>query len=310
MHSRFYTKIFVDKWPSEAGGILLALLNTVLFLYSGPIAATNAVIAEWGRWFYKITSLHMLIPWHVLPVSKYFPESMLYVGLMSGVLLSVLFAGRFSLKREEKGGYVQGFIGGALMGTGSFLAGACILGGMYSDIMSLSLNGFVMMAGLLGGAFIGGKFMMWQISRKAAELFSIDCCGTEPVPKRDGIRENRRHLQPRIAAAGAIILFTVISLDLLVDSGFPVAAFVAGILAGVIIQRSAFCFAAAFREIFMTRTTRMMKSLVLSLLIGVTGFTLIKVAGLKPSESYFFHTSWRVLAGGVIFGFGMTIAGG
>jgi len=309
MYFHFYKKIFVDKWPSEAGAVLLALLNTLLYFYSGPIAATNAVIAEWGRWFYKITSLNTLVPWNVIPLSAYFPQSMMYVGLMCGVFLAAQLAGRFSIKKEETGGYVQGFIGGALMGIGSFLAGACILGGMYSDIMLLSLNGFVMMAGLLGGAFLGGKYMMRQISRKAEALFAADCCSTEASGK-DVSGNRQRKIQPKIALAGLFIIFIVISLDLVFATGFPTVAFAAGILAGFIFQRSAFCFAAAFREIFMTRTTRMMRSLVLSLVIGVIGFTAIKLAGVKPPASYNFYTSWRVLAGGVIFGFGMTITGG
>lgn len=310
MHSTYYKKIFVNKWPSEVGGVLLALLNTLMFAYSGPIGATTAVIADWGRWIYKITMLNNLIPWQVLPNSRYFPESMLYIGLMSGVLLSALFAGQFSLKREETGGYIQGFIGGTLMGIGSFLAGWCLLGGLYSSIMGLSLSGFVMMAGLLAGAFIGGKFLIWQINRKAAELFDVDCCQDKTASKKEMTRDNQRKIQPFIAVAGALLILMIIALDLLIKTGFPTAAFLFGMLFGIIIQRSAFCFTAAFREIFMTRTTRMMKSLVISLAVGVIGFTLIKAVGIKPWDSYVFHTSLKLLFGGVIFGFGMTITGG
>ncbi len=310
MYSEYYKKIVVDKWPSEVGGVLLALLNTLMFAYSGPLGGTTAVIAEWGRWIYKTTMLNNLIPWQVLPNSRYFPQSMLYIGLMSGVLLSALFAGQFSLKREETGGYIQGFIGGALMGIGSFLAGWCILGGVFSDIMMLSLNGFIMMAGLLAGAFIGGKFVMWQIDKKAMELFSSDCCQTKPASKNDLTKKDYRSIQPKVAMAGAFLILIIFAIDMLIGAEFPTAAFSFGILFGIIIQRSAFCFAAAFREIFMTRTTRMMKSLVISLAVGAVGFTLIKAAGLKPSDSYIFHTSWRILIGGLIFGFGMTITGG
>lgn len=252
----------------------------------------------------------MLIPWQVLQDSRYFPQSILYTGLMSGVLLSALCAGQFSLKREDAGGYFQGFTGGALMGIGSFLSGACILGGLYSDIMALSLNGFVMMAGLLAGACLGGKFMMWQINRKAYALFNPACCQEESAAKEARVKKDHRNVQRGLAVAGVILIGTVISLDILYGTEFPAAAFLSGLLFGIVIQRSAFCFAAAFREIFMTRTTRMMRSLILSLIIGAAGFTLIKMAGLKPSGTYVFQTTWRVLIGGLIFGFGMTITGG
>lgn len=310
MLSILYKKIFEEKWPSELGGVLLALLNTLLFLYSGPIAATTAVISDWGQWVYKTASMNLESPVHFLQTSRYFPEHMIYIGLMLGVFLSALLAKQFSLKREGAGGYIQGFIGGALMGIGSFFAGYCLFGGLWSGIMGLSLSGFVMMAGLLAGAYIGSKFVMWQINRHAEELFSPDS-HKRTDSKNNAVKKNYRHLQPKIAVVGALLILTVTSIDALFRTGFPTAAFVSGILFGIIFQRSAFCFAAAFREIFVTRTSRMMRSLVISLAVGVTGFTVIMAAGLKPAESsYVFRAGWNIFLGSVIFGFGMTITGG
>lgn len=311
MNSKYYKKIFEEKWPSEVGGIILALLNTAMFIYSGPIATTTAVIADWGRWTYNTAFMNLQSPVHFLQTSRYFPQHILYIGLMAGVFLSALLAKQFSLKKEETGGYIQGFIGGALMGIGSFLAGACILGGLYSSIMMLSLSGFVMMAGLLTGAYIGGKFMMWQIDRQAEKLFSPASSQTIPAPINYIFKKDYRHIQPKIAIAGILLILIIISIDILIGTEFPAAAFVSGILFGIVFQRSAFCFAAAFREIFLTRTTRMMRSLVISMVVGVIGFTIIMMAGIKPIITpYVFETGLRSLIGGIIFGFGMTITGG
>ncbi|MBI5097654.1 MAG: YeeE/YedE family protein [Nitrospirae bacterium] len=310
MFSIFYKKIFEEKWPSELGGVLLALLNTLLFLHSGPIAATNAVIADWGRWIYNVALLNLQSPVYFLQTSRYFPQSIMYIGLMLGVFLSALLAKQFSIKRDKTGGYIQGFIGGALMGIGSFLAGACILGGLFSDIMGLSLSGFVMMAGLLAGAYIGGIFVMWQINRQAEKLFNPDHCEVKTASKDYIVKKDYRGIQPKIAITVALLLLAIISIDKLTGTGFPSAALLSGILFGIIFQRSAFCFVAAFREIFLTGTTRMMRSLIISLLIGAAGFSIIMAAGLRPTEVYIFHTSGRLLLGSVIFGFGMTITGG
>ncbi|RJQ50174.1 MAG: hypothetical protein C4526_12340 [Nitrospiraceae bacterium] len=309
MPSGFYNKIFEEKWPSEVGGVTLALLNILLFVYSGPIGATNAVIAEWGRWVYKTASMDLQSPVSFLRTSRLFAQSILYIGLMAGVFLSALLAKQFSLKREKVGGYIQGFVGGALMGIGCFIAGWCILGGVYSDIMGLSLDGFVMMSGLLAGAYIGGKFVMWQINRQAEKLFSTDSL-LKTGPGTDVVNKDYRHMQPKIAVVGAVLVLTVVSVDVVIGTEFPAAAFLSGMLFGVIFQRSAFCFAAAFREIFVTRTTRMMRSLIISLAVGVAGFTVIMAIGLKPLNSYVFQTSLRPLLGGAILGFGMTITGG
>ncbi|MBI5739271.1 MAG: YeeE/YedE family protein [Nitrospirae bacterium] len=310
MPSDLYKKIFEEKWPSELGAVILALLNTLMFLYSGPIATTTAVIADWGRWVYKIPSMNIQPPAQFLQASRYYAEHVLYIGLMSGVFLSALTAKQFSLKREKISGYVQGFIGGSLMGIGSFLAGACILGGLYSDIMGLSLSGFVMMAGLLAGAFIGGKFVIWQINRESEKLFGSGPLRMGNASKNEVIKKDYRRFQPAIAAVASLVILFIIAADIYKGSKFPAAAFLFGAFFGVVFQRSAFCFASAFREIFVTRTTRMMRSLVISLLIGVAGFTLVKTAGLRPEESYVFRAGWNIFFGSVIFGFGMTITGG
>lgn len=310
MPSKIYKKIFEDKWPSELGGILLALLNTLVFLYSGPIAGTTAVIAEWSRWIYSLSLMNITIPVELMQTSKYFPQSMLYIGLMLGVFLSALFGKQFTLRREKIGGYVQGLIGGSLMGIGSFLAGACLLGGLYTNIMMLSVSGFVMMAGLLAGAYLGGKFVMWQINRQAEELFTPDSFQIKTAQNVQTVKKDYSYMQPILALVVAFLILALITADTLAGTGFPSAALLSGILFGVIFQRSAFCFAAAFREIFVTRTTRMMRSLIISLAVGVTGFTIIMASGFKPMETYVFQTSGRLLIGGIIFGFGMTITGG
>jgi hypothetical protein len=305
-----YKKIFEEKWPSELGGVLLALLNTFLFLYSGPIAATNAVIADWGRWIYNIALMKLESPVHFLQTSRYFPQNIIYIGLMLGVFLSALFAKQFSLKREKIGGYIQGFIGGALMGIGSFFAGYCLLGGVFTGIMGLSLSGFVMMAGFLAGAYIGVKFVMWQINRQADNLFSPDPRQIKTESKDFIVKKNWRDIQPKIAIVGALLVLVIVSVDTFIATKFPSAALLSGILFGIIFQRSAFCFVAAFREIFLTGTTRMMRSLIISLLIGASGFSIIMAVGIKPAtEAYIFDTSARILLGSLIFGFGMTITG-
>jgi len=306
--SVFYKKVFEEKWSSTTGGLLLAILNTFLFLYSGPIGATNAVISTWGRWVYNAVLIKPESPLGFLQRSGYLPQCMIYIGLMLGVFLSALAARQFSIRKEGISGYIQGFAGGALMGIGSFLAGGCLLGGFYSGIMGLSLNGFVMMMGLLVGAYLGGRFVIWQINRQTDDLFI-------PHPEKEGkkhpVKRNRRDIQPWIAIMGWLIVLGIISLDRFIGGGFPSAAFLSGILFGVVFQRSGFCFVAAFRELFVTKTTRMMRSLTISLIVGVTGFSLIMVTGLKPPiEDYIFHTNTGILVGGLIFGFGMTITGG
>ena len=80
---------------------------------------------------------------------------------------------------------------------------------------------------------------------------------------------------------------------------------------GVILVRSRFCFARAFREPFMTGEAKVTQAVILSLAISVIGFSLLKWGGVRMEGSYIApNFGLGALVGGFIFGFGMLITGG
>jgi len=308
MHSKLYKKIFEDKWPSEIGGVLLAFLNILMILHSRPIGGFNAVLDAWGRWIYKITWLNIQTPIKLVQPPIFGERYILVIGFVLGVFFSALLAKQFRIRRDNIGGYTLGFIGGALMGIGSSIAGGCNLGGFYSSVMALSLNGFIMMLGLIIGAYIGGRFMVWQINRQAERLFELDVCHKEK-PSED-TKKDYKHRQPKIAAAVALLIISISSLFIFGGKSSLGIMILFGAAFGIVFQRSAFCITAAFREIFITKSTRMMRSLLISLIIGVIGFSIIKASGYRPMDMFVFQAGLSNLIGGIIFGFGMTITGG
>ncbi len=307
MHSELYKKIFEKKWPSELGAVILALLSILIFLYSSPLGGVQAAISDWGIWIYNITFLDTpktgaeLVP----PLTN--RRNILISGFIIGVFLSAVLAGQFKIRKE--GSYIQGFAGGALMGIGGFLVGGCNVGAFYSSVMALSLSGFIMMAGLLIGAYLGGKFMVWQIDRQAEKLFNADTGHISSSSKKD-IKKDNKLLYIRLALIVGLITVSMASFLIIKEKIFVVTILLFGLLFGIVFQRAAFCFTAAFREIFITKSTRMMRSLLLSLIIGIAGFSIIKATGIKPTNIFVWRTGLPVLVGGVIFGFGMTITGG
>jgi uncharacterized protein len=78
-----------------------------------------------------------------------------------------------------------------------------------------------------------------------------------------------------------------------------------------IMHRSGFCFACYFREPFMTGDAAAAQAVIISLLISVLGYAVIKWTGLC-SELVFPASSFGLggLVGGFIFGFGMLLTGG
>ena len=84
-----------------------------------------------------------------------------------------------------------------------------------------------------------------------------------------------------------------------------------GLFIGMILQRSRWCIVRALREPFMTGDAEPAVAIIAGLIIGLLGFTVIKIMGLGSETSMVAANFWMpAIIGGIIFGFGMTIAGG
>ncbi len=90
-----------------------------------------------------------------------------------------------------------------------------------------------------------------------------------------------------------------------------------GLLIGFVMQRSRFCFTAAFRDLFMLKSGRNMKGVIVGMAVATVGFGLI-MANLLPNptlgtiapEAHANPVGLHLLFGGLLFGVGMVVAGG
>ncbi len=84
-----------------------------------------------------------------------------------------------------------------------------------------------------------------------------------------------------------------------------------GFLFGYILQRSRFCFAAAFRDVFMVRNTAVSRAVLLLIILTSLGFALVHLikGDALPAGGTIYPVGFHTIAGGLIFGFGLVIAG-
>lgn len=89
------------------------------------------------------------------------------------------------------------------------------------------------------------------------------------------------------------------------------AGFVLGGTAGYLMHRSDYCVAGMFRDLFLFRSTLMIKTLLLLIALSLLLFELIRLAGLTAVPFPFFGPPSAVnILGGFLFGIGMVLAGG
>ena len=113
---------------------------------------------------------------------------------------------------------------------------------------------------------------------------------------------------------GVIVLIIGGALAFLYDVGTEkvlIGFVLIGLLIGVILQRSRWCIVRALRETFMTGDAKPTEAIIAGIVVGMIGFTTIKFMGIGPETSMVAANYWvPAIVGGIIFGFGMTIAGG
>jgi uncharacterized membrane protein YedE/YeeE len=295
-----YELLFYNRWPSWLAGILMAILALMIFLWHFPWGISGGY-HNWGDWIYYlsgITDARPLSPW-------LHPVSVLNIGMIGGALISALFSREFRIHKTSRLEYLKGILGGMLMGVGSAFAGGCIEGGFYTAIGIFSMGGFAMMVGLGIGSYIGLRYLIWETDNMPANP-----AYRQPLPSQKPPFFNWSQAKPYI---GGLIVLAVIT-AFYFYSFFDVTEIGGlcffGMLVGMVMHRSRFCFVRVFRCPMMTGDAEMVKTVSLSLVIYAMGSAVIKWNFLQPDMMGVYHPFWiGSLVGGVFFGMGMIIAG-
>jgi len=122
----------------------------------------------------------------------------------------------------------------------------------------------------------------------------------------------------RFGVAAALAIGLVVAAALLHGNRGREASFsvLAGFAFGLLLQRSRFCFASAFRDLFLLRDRRVMLGVLAALAVGSVGYIVILQAQLPdpsrflPPTGHIAPAGWHLLLGGLSFGVGMVLAGG
>jgi len=91
-----------------------------------------------------------------------------------------------------------------------------------------------------------------------------------------------------------------------------------GILIGITMQRSRFCFAASFRDPIMVGTTSLFRAVIIGLIISTIGFSIFQYITIGNMDNYsiahvpgqIYPVGFHTILGAILFGIGMVIAGG
>lgn len=168
-----YKKMFKKPWPYLIGGIILGILNVILFATTGRAWKVTTGFLYWGAYILELFNFEPS-NWYYFSVygngladgetfiKNYF--TVINIAIILGALIAVLLASEFKFKRiKNKKQLFFGLLGGLMMGYGTRLSFGCNIGAYFSAIPSLSLHGWVFGIFMFVGAWIGAKILIKYI---------------------------------------------------------------------------------------------------------------------------------------------------
>jgi len=305
----FFREIFGRPWPEHLAGILLGTVNIIFYAWALKPYTIFSGYQVWGQHVYNIINLGWLSG---APMTQVLQDktSVGIIGLVLGASIAAILSKEFRVRLpKSKLQVIEAIFGGILMSFGVVLSFGCNWGGFFSAITALSLHGWAMFLGLIVGGYLGQLYTRYRIS--------FEIVGSKDTFVESTGKPVLGRWMPKILLTSEA-LFIILALAYY-GSGFAgdgalysVILFF-GILVGIIIQRSRFCFTTAFRDLFygpeFDRSIRIHKGIVLGLLIGVTGTFVLKYRGFVEPSNYVYPVSFVNILGGMVFAFGAVLAG-
>lgn len=299
-----YENVFVEEWSPYFGAALLVMV-VMLLIASGFFWGVFGGLKLWGNYFNNLIGLGPALGIKSELQSPLLHRiSLMDINLVIGAFAAALMSRQFKISRPPKLEYIWAAAGGSFMGIGASLAGGCTTGGFFTPVVFSSPTGWVMWAGLLAGAYVGLKLLLWTMENITWGMVAPKRAPDSPVKPYYPLLG--------IGVIAGIIYWAstwyfstdkqLLNRALLIPAGFAI---------GFILHRSRFCFSRVFREPFMTGEGTMTKAMIFALALGVPlGSFLLQKQTVDPFLAIP-PTFWiGSLLGGIIFGIGMVFAGG
>ena len=298
-----YKSIFVDEWSPYFGAVVLVIIMAVL-MGSGLFWGVFGGLKLWGDYLNNAIGLGPALGIMAELESPLMHRiSLMDITLVLGAFCAALLSRQFRISRPPKLEYIWGALGGMMMGLGATLAGGCTTGGFFVPLTFSSAAGWAMWLGLLVGAVIGLKLLLWTMEH-------ITWGTTAPEVKP--VRFKAVYPWLGVLVLAFILIWALrwwysdekreVARALLLLGGFAI---------GFVLHRSRLCFSRVFREPFMTGEGEMTKAMILALALGApVGATLIAKGTIDPYLAIPSRFWLGSILGGLIFGIGMVFAGG
>lgn len=308
-----YERLLKTEWSYYTGAVMITILALCLALFSGTWGASGPFFTWFGKFvgLFGIDTNSWAIYNGSLEGYKFFGNqaSMTDIGLLLGALISCLLAAQWKIRKIKHWKQVAAaVIGGLCMGFGAKIAGRCNIGALFSSLPQFNLSGWIFLLFVFLGATAGGRLLR--------NFFEPPVSNKRPNRKRLTAEQRKQRRMIQIAL-GVVLTLVVVIVSFVVAPSYPKAPGIifVGISLGYVMQRSRFCFTAAYRDPGLTGETKLTRAVIVALALSTILFFGIQaskygidLAGLESTPGG--TVNLALVIGSFIFGIGAVLAGG
>ena len=303
-----FRKTLSRFWSPIPAVIALGVLSAYYFGITGTYWAVTGEFTRWGGHFlqlfgvdvstwgyYKLMSIEGNIFTRV--------DGVMIIGMFAGCIAAAFWGNnvKFRLPLNNIRIY-QALIGGIIAGFGARLGMGCNLASFFTGIPQFSFHAWVFTAFMMVGVYFGVKIALSPFFQSKIKMQKVSCA--KPL-------EHNEEKVKKFFTLGTFVFIAImlwaLYLIFFANSVKLGMAMLFGAAFGLIIAKAQICFTSAFRDIFTTGRSELAIAIIIGMAVATLGvFTYLNM-GAAPK---IFWTGPNVVIGGLLFGFGIVIAGG
>lgn len=317
MFEDFKQRFLVKFWSPMPAIIALGVMAAYYFGLTGTYWAVTGEFTRWGghimnllgvdtsTWgYFKILGLQGT------PLDRV--DGVMIIGMFAGAFAAAAMANNVKFRLPQSNIRIaQALIGGIIAGFGARIGMGCNLASFFTGIPQFSLHAWFFTIMTLVGVWLGTKVVLLPLFRSHTKL--------EKVSSQKDIgnsKENQSRAKMLFALGVLVLLGVGIWVAYLMTQGeipegkkIPILAIavVFGVGFGFIISRAQICFTSAFRDLFITGRGYMARAVIVGMMVSTIGVFSYIMLGLPPKIMW---AAPNAVIGGLLFGFGIVIAGG
>lgn len=317
MFEDFKQRFLVKFWSPMPAIIALGVMAAYYFGLTGTYWAVTGEFTRWGghimnllgvdtsTWgYFKILGLQGN------PLDRV--DGVMIIGMFAGAFAAAAMANNVKFRLPQSNIRIaQALIGGIIAGFGARIGMGCNLASFFTGIPQFSLHAWFFTIMTLVGVWLGTKVVLLPLFRSHTKLEKVSS------QKDIGTSKENQSRAKMLFALGVLVLLGVgIWVAYLMTQGkipegkkIPILAIavVFGVGFGFIISRAQICFTSAFRDLFITGRGYMARAVIVGMMVSTIGVFSYIMLGLPPKIMW---AAPNAVIGGLLFGFGIVIAGG